>query len=411
MMKNVLRKLKWIGLIYFSINGILLFSQTSYPFINYAEANLKMPKDSSLMLNFFRKMDDLKEGKRLHVKIVHYGGSHVQGGFWSSALHANFQKLNQTEGGGAFAFPYKLAKTNSPPFYRSFGNGKWIRARCVRNEICTELGMCGMAIVTNDSVAGFGMRLTKNEHTKDFHVIRVYHNFNPSFHFNVVSHNPGAYERRDLKPQGFTQFFFKEAVDSIAFEVVRDDTINKDFALSGFDLINEKPGYYFAPMGVNGASTESYLRCKMFVQQLKTIQPDLVILSLGVNDSQGKNFTAENYMANYDSLLSMIKEASPNTAIIFTTTSDNYIKRKSPNKKSITIEQATYKLAEKHKAAVWDLFAVMGGYKSIFKWYKAGLAQRDKVHFNAKGYRLIADLMFNGIYQSYSHNSRFKGPK
>jgi lysophospholipase L1-like esterase len=50
----------------------------------------------------------------------------------------------------------------------------------------------------------------------------------------------------------------------------------------------------------------------------------------------------------------------------------------------------------------------MGGYKSIYKWYKAGLAAKDKVHFNGRGYNLLATMMFDAINRSYKFNSKIK---
>jgi lysophospholipase L1-like esterase len=57
---------------------------------------------------------------------------------------------------------------------------------------------------------------------------------------------------------------------------------------------------------------------------------------------------------------------------------------------------------------VYDLYAVMGGYKSIYKWYKAGLAAKDKVHFNGRGYNILASMMFDAINRSYKYNSKIK---
>ena len=187
--------------------------------------------------------------------------------------------------------------------------------------------------------------------------------------------------------------------------MLRKDTLVKDFALFGFSLENDNPGVYYASMGVNGASTESFLRCENFVTQLKTLQPDLVIFSLGVNDVHGPNFRASDYMAHYDSLVTFVKQAAPDCAILFTTISDNYIRKKTPNKKTMLGDDAILELAEKRNLAVWDLFTVMGGYKSIYKWQKVKLAGRDRVHFSGKGYKIIASLMFDAIMRSYKANS------
>ena len=68
-------------------------------------------------------------------------------------------------------------------------------------------------------------------------------------------------------------------------------------------------------------------------------------------------------------------------------------------------DDAIFELAQKRNLAVWDLFGVMGGYKSMTQWYKVKLAARDKVHFNPKGYKILASLMFDAIMKSYKTNS------
>jgi lysophospholipase L1-like esterase len=379
-----------------------------YPFIQYKQNKLQFGKDSSNMLNFYKKLDELRNGQRDRLTIIHVGGSHVQAGVWTEALHDKFQAIGPFEGGGMYSFPFKLARTNSPHSFKTYTNGIWKRCRCVMKEKCTPLGISGIAVVTNDSANFFALKIQPNEHLKSFTKLRVYHNFNPSFHFSLKRGSPIAYKRIEHMKEGYTLYEFEAPVDTFCFDLLRKDTINKDFALFGFSLENDKPGVYYASMGVNGASTESFLKCEDFVQQLRTLKPDLVIFSLGVNDSHGPNFKASDFMAHYDTLVSWVKESTPDCAILFTTITDNYIRRKTPNKKSIYGEDAIITLAEKRNLAVWDLFEVMGGYKSMYKWYKAGLASRDKVHFNPKGYRIVADLMFEAIMNSYQFNSGYK---
>jgi lysophospholipase L1-like esterase len=175
--------------------------------------------------------------------------------------------------------------------------------------------------------------------------------------------------------------------------------------LYGFDVRNtDKPGIYYAALGANGASTLSVLRCRLFTQQMASIAPDLVIFSLGVNDVQDKNFSGDEYIAHYDTLVSWVRAASPGCAILFTTITDNYVRKKGPNKKSNTVEYCVQKLTQKNGAAMWDMYGIMGGYKSILKWYKAGLARKDKVHFTVRGYYIFSDLMFEAIMRSYKYN-------
>lgn len=395
-----------IFLIGFVLN--VISQTTTYPFIQYDKNKITYYKDSSNMLGFFTKMNELRDGKRKSVNVVHIGGSHIQAGIFTENIHDKLQALGNFEGGGMYAFPFKLGKTNSPHSFKTYSNGTWKRCRCITKEKCTPLGVSGIAVVTNDSANYFALKIQENAHLKNFTKIKVYHNFNNSFHFSYHRGLPAAYKKYDMPKEGYTMYVFDLPQDSVCFDLLRKDTLQKDFALYGFSLENEKPGYYYATMGVNGASTESFLNCEDFSKQLKTLSPDLVIFSLGVNDVHGPNFNAKVYMAHYDSLISKVREASPNCAILFTTISDNYIRKKTPNKKSMLGDDAIYELAEKRGLAVWDLFEIMGGYKSMTKWYKAKLAARDKVHFAPKGYRILSDLMFEALMNSYNANNPIK---
>ncbi len=407
---NILKAL--IALLFIGGN---IFSQTvtptatrTYSFINYGENYLHYSKDSSLMMNFFKKVTDLKEGKRDKVTIAHYGGSHIQAGTWSDKLIYNFQAMGKFEGGGLFCFPYKIAKTNSPHYFKSYTTGKWKRFRCATwKEMCVNLGMAGIAAVTNDSANTFGIKLQKNGHHEQFNSLKIYHNFNTSFQYSLAPMD-SKYIRRDELQKGYTLFEFEQYIDSVNFELLRLDTNRKDFMLYGFSLESTKPGFYYAGFGVNGAASNSYLKCNLFGQQLESVKPDLVILSLGVNDTQGKDFTKEDYIEHYDSLIMEIRKVSPDCAILLTTTTDNYVKRRTANKRPMKAQDAMFELMEKHKAAVWDLYAIMGGYKSISKWYKVGLAARDRVHFSPRGYGIVGQMMFDAIDKSYKTNSKVK---
>ncbi len=401
-----MKKISFYILLIFSLK---LFSQSNIynlSFVDYSKSKISYGKDSSRMMEFFKKMDELKQGKRNRITVAHYGGSHIQGGFWPDKLAENFQSLGNFEGGGIFAFPYKLAKTNSPHYFKTFTTGSWKRFRCASvKEMCLNLGMAGIAAVSNDSANTFGVKLQENKHHAKFNSIKIYYNFNPSFELNLAPLN-SKFKRKDEK--GFTQFDFEEFIDSVNFVLVRKDTNQKDFMLHGLSLENSKPGYYYAAFGVNGASSSSYLKCNLFAQQLETLKPDLIIFSLGVNDTQDKDFSKSEYIEHYDSLIALVRQASPDCAILLTTTSDNYIRRRTSNKRPIKAGEAMFELMDKQNAAVWDLYGVMGGYKSIYKWYKSGLAARDKVHFNGRGYNIIAQLMFDAFLGSYKYNSKVK---
>ena len=384
-----------------------VFSQeqaSKYPFIKENLNHLYFSKDSTAFLKLYKKLDKLKAGKNDRVTVVHMGGSHVQGGTWSNTFVSNLQKEFSTAGGGYFVFPYKIAKTNGQPYVNSFTTGKWKKCRAIGKEACLPLGMSAMSVNTNDSANYFGLAITKRSVCRMFNSVKVYHNFNRSFEFTISPAGNLISDRKDFEKLGYTLFKLNSPLDSIGFNLLRKDTNQKDFILYGFSLENDlSPGFYLAGLGANGASSSSFLKCANLVSQLQTLDADLMILSLGVNDTQSRGFEKEEYIEHYDSLITYAKKANPGVAIILTTTTDNYIKRRTSNKRTVLARDAMFELMEKHDLAVWDLFSIMGGYKSMAKWYKAGLASKDKVHFSPKGYVLLGNLMFDALNRSYNN--------
>lgn len=400
-------KNKLIYLLLFILPRFYSQEQEVYPFMDLNSNHLFFGKDSSSFMRFYQKLDSFSNKTLKRISIVHIGGSHVQGGTWSNSFTQGLQDELKPVGGGYFFFPYKLAKTNSPHFVSSFGNGSWKKCRCVGKDYCLPLGMSGMSVRTNDSVCEFGMALTKKSLIKGFNSARIYHNFNPSFEFRIVVPPEMEAVRLDNKTEGYTQFDLAQCIDSLTFQLTRKDTIQKDFILYGLSAeSNMANSLYLATLGANGAQSSSFLKCTYFTEQLRTIHPDLVILSLGVNDSQNKAFEKEDYIEHYDSLITKVREAAPGTAILLTTTTDNFIKRRTPNKRSEITKDAMFELMNKHGVAVWDLFSIMGGYKSMLKWVKAGLASKDRVHFSGKGYTIIGDLMSSALLKSYYVNRK-----
>jgi lysophospholipase L1-like esterase len=266
--------------------------------------------------------------------------------------------------------------------------------------------MCALSVTSNDSACTFGVLLTQKAACRYVNKVRVYHNFNSSFEFNVALNDSLKVTRTDHQLQGYSLFTFIMPIDSVPFKLVRKDSVTRDFILYGFSMENDMtPGFYLAGLGANGAFSNSFLRCQQLEPQLASLNGDLFILSLGVNDTQSKGFTSDEYIENYDSLITLIKKVSPGAAILLTTTTDNYIRRRTSNKRSIKARDAMFLLMEKHHVAVWDMFTVMGGYRSILSWYKAGMASRDRVHFTSRGYTVLGNLMYEAVTKSYQNHS------
>lgn len=374
--------------------SILSFKAQQYPaFVRTEKNKILFDKDSSDFYRLIEHLKNFQSKKEKRISIVHFGGSHVQGGFWSEAIMHTFQKYFHTTGGGYFVFPFRQVKTNTPYYFKTYSNGKWQVNKCTKvTDSLWYLGMCGISAITDTSC--YLAIKNQNAALTGFTRIKMFYRKNSSY-----SVWPQFAVSSVIEKEYFTEYVLQQKTDSVSFIIQKKDSTQSEFILDGISCENDSSGLYYAGFGVNGATSESFLKCALLLHQLKNIQVDLFILSFGVNDVRNKAFSKKEYIQHYDSLITILRQAHPESTILLTTISDNYIKKRQMNPRTKKGNDAVYEIMKKYQLAVWDLNAVMGGEKSMVKWYKAGLAAKDKIHFNKKGYSILGELMTKAILQ------------
>ena len=187
---------------------------------------------------------------------------------------------------------------------------------------------------------------------------------------------------------------------------MRTDSTQKHFTLYGILLETDDPGFVYHAIGVNGASTSSYLRCQRFSEDLALLRPDLVVFSIGINDAHDTEFDAQRFKENYRQLIDNARKADPDVAVLLTTNTDSYLKRRTPNPNASRVRDVMRELSAEKGCAVWDTFGVMGGLGSIARWQDAGMAQRDRIHLTRAGYTVLGDLLFSALMTNYGDHVR-----
>ena len=116
------------------------------------EKSLNILNDNGLDV-FFKKLDSLDRKLIDNVSILHIGDSHLQAGFGSNETRKILQ-LRFGNSGQGLVFPYKVAKTNSPPDSYSFSNSEWDSFKISKSHSSKyETGVKGYSIVTKDTSA------------------------------------------------------------------------------------------------------------------------------------------------------------------------------------------------------------------------------------------------------------------
>ncbi|MDH8701453.1 lysophospholipase L1-like esterase [Dysgonomonadaceae bacterium PH5-43] len=382
-----------------------------HSFIKEKYNTIQVPgEDSTRLNNFFHKIDTLLCYGEGRINILHIGGSHVQADVFSHQVRKNLDNINgdfQTPRG--FIFPYSIAKTNNPPNYKVSYTGVWEGERNVKRTRGVPLGVGGITVYTSDPEAQVNITLNPDSvYRWEFEQLRLIGYVEdgscmvtPVLYYN----NDTIYGQLDLSLYN-TYIFELPAPDySFSMGFIQHDTIPHTFVINGFIPEKETPGIVYHSIGINGASVPSYLKCEDFENELKNLQPDLIIFGIGINDAVPKDFKPEDFKNNYSYLLEIAERVNPDCAFIFLTNNDSFRRvarrRYLVNTNGTLARKAFFELAEKYNAGVWDLFTLMGGLNSMRKWQNAGLAQVDKIHFTRPGYVLLGDMLYNALIQYY----------
>lgn len=390
------------------------FQSEKYDFIRY-EKNCFIYKGNSRENydSLFKNFNILVRKGSGQIHIFHFGDSHIQADFFPGEMRKRIQDFFQnTVSGRGFVFPYNVAQTNNPPDYKSSSGVEWERCKNVSSKQNCNLGVAGISISTWQNPADLSIVFNnKDELSQSFNKIRIFYNIDEiQAHFSLKAYNGQITEIHKVS-EGFTELGINSYLTQLDLIIEKADSFQKPFTLYGISFENYDPGITYSSVGVNGADTRAFLKCKRFANELNAINPDWIIISLGTNDAYAKSFDENLFFLYYDSLLTVIRNVMPETPILLTTPGDSYRGNKYLNPNNEKAGKVIMQLADKHNAAVWDFFSIMGGLGSIDLWNRNGLTNTDRLHLNRIGYVLQGDLMFEAFVKAYDdflNNNQFK---
>lgn len=393
-----------IYIILFTSLSFALKSQSlcdSLPFINCNENSISARNNESIDL-LIQKFQDLKTKKNNAVNIVHIGDSHLQAGFVTEKIKQNlfqyYSAINDYTAPG-FIFPYTIAQTNNPFFYKVNYTGNWEWCKNVDSEKTCKLGLSGITVRTKDSITSFSIKMQNEKYTYPhkyfFNNIKIFHNNESSINIKVNN-------KKVISKGEFSLIQLDNLTDSVSFTININDT-SKFFELYGIILENDKSKINYHTIGVNGSTAQSYLKCDYFSNQLEIINPDLIIVSLGTNEAYDENFSSLEHKYILRDLVLQIKSAVPNTSILLTTPND-HLKNKELNDNILSVRNNILDICDEFELCSWNFHSIMGGEHSIKQWYSKGLVGKDRLHFKRIGYEIQGELFTKALLDLIEKN-------
>lgn len=394
-----------------------LDSLPNYPFLNF-EANKILQSDSNTLSIFYDKLWKFESERKGKIKILHIGDSHVQGGSWTGAVRSAFHNkfgCGVTERG--FVFPYHMAGSNGPKDYKVEYSGNWTGCRSAFVQQNCSWGLAGFNASSNDD--SLSMKVWSKQGENENY---LFDEFELYVEFDTTSYNLKIGKDSTL----VKSFYFDEIAKVYHFELNKSvDTLSVFFSrkhldevdkkqykvkfkkdsvvVQGMYLGNKQAGISYSEAAVNGGKVQSFLASKNFLRQLQKVSPDLLVISLGTNDTYSSEYSDSSFKAQYGFLLYQINRSLPGANIILTTPGDAQRYMQNHISENVNARKIIIELAQKYNCAVWDWYSIMGGSNSIKEWEKYNLCAYDKVHLNDNGYGLQGKLMYNALLGAYEN--------
>lgn len=372
-----------------------------------AYCNLIFPAGREYMEPFYRKLQQLYMYGTTGVNILHIGGSHVQAGDLSHRIRTRLTEMRpRMAADRGLLFPFRAMKTNGPFNYGLSYTGTWKKSRCVSETPDVLLGLAGAAAMPTDSTCT--LTLTLREDGKwNFAYLRI---LGEPTDINI---EPYVITRGDtifsLPPDGKPGYLFeigeRDSTCQIGFVGLTDSST---FILRGLIPETGRYGVTYTESGINGAAVPSWLRCSSHLEEeLRLMTPDLIIFGIGINDANvpPSSFDPEEFKENYRILIGRLISANPDCALLFITNNDCWINvrgmRKQFNPNTEKVRKAMTELAEEYAGCVFDVYGLMGGFKSSQKWIDRKLMKKDHIHFTREGYFLVGDLLSDALINDF----------
>jgi len=333
------------------------------------------------------------------TSFFHLGDSHLQADYISHTIRTELHKKFGNAGRGLIT-PLKIAKTNEPFNYLTESKNIWKRQLIISKKINQPIGITGLSILSKDTIGSIKIKTFDTDSINySYNTIRVFNDPDSSF---TLSISDSLNEWQGVNNLNAEPTFNSIKSNNTVFLNFSKRGINQNKVLIyGFSVENNKPGILYHSTGINGAKYSDYNKPTQFTNQIKKLNPDLMILSLGTNESFLPNYDSTSFYLTIDSLINKIKIELPNINLILTTPACSF-KYNKKNVNLTSVSKTIVKYAIKNQLPYWDLFEITGGENSANNWKKNLLLNRDGVHYTKQGYILQGQLFVLAFLKGYN---------
>lgn len=378
----------------------------------------EFPKNNiSILYPIFKALDNARN-KEL-IRILHYGDSQIEGDRITAYLRNKFQ--SQFGGSGVGLLPaiqeyditvsmFQTASDNWKRFSVLSQNNPYKHSRFGAVSIFSKFANENK----NDSTLQEAwLKFTKSTETyetnRKFVQCKLFYGYNKS---PVIAELYSGENLTNVKT-----LFSNNSLNKVTWDLnnnANDVTIKfagKESPEIYGIAFDDKKGVAVDNLGLRGSSGLDFSKHDFsFIKQMyKELNVKMLILEYGINVAAQKNANYKEYERWFYSQLQYLKRIDPNLVIIVIGVSDiskkvdgNYV----TNPAVFQIRDAQKNAAFKAGCVFWDLFEAMGGENSMPSWaaQTPTLSAKDYAHFSYSGSKLVAQMFYEAFIYEYNQH-------
>ena len=451
--------LSWIV---FSLSTVMLYGQDPDSLLQQHRSLLNADAHRILrpqqLNHFLQALVHLQHGRRQEVVIAHVGDSHIQADYLPQTLRRAFWQQFGCAGRG-MVFPYAMAETHGPLDYDWTSLSAWTYRRRTFQRGGPDIGITGMGLRGARQEVSLTFAFAKKQPLPFDHLtlygdaqtrwqIEVIDPTRPpalpaQWQYHTVQSGETLYSIGRQYGQPVQQLLSwnqlsgplihpgqqlrveqRRGSAAATYPLLPLDTTTAGVTYrqlpqlaTQFRLLGESPGQpqlygvvlrnrqqrgiLYHMLGTNGTTYYHYHRAERFWRQMRTLQPDLIIITLGTNEALQRRFLTGQVEPEVRGFLRKLKAIAPGGRILLMTNPDAGHRDGRIRQKPGQMRELLLRIAAEEDVAVYDLYAAMGGAGSIYPWREAQLAYRDFIHFTKKGYIFQGALVYEALMQAY----------
>ena len=357
------------------------------------------------LVTFFEKLFQLETKKEGNVRIAYFGDSMTDGDLIVKDFRTYLQEKFGGQGVGFVNITSESASSRSSVTHEFSGNWKTQSYLKVKRP-SRAFGVNGHVFFANDTanVAWVKYKATKTKFASELPRPTLFYGSSSNKEGKVFFVTGDTIVKK-LTPNNTlnTLTLSEGSLKSIKVNFKKADSI----PIYGFNFDDGKGVHVdnFSNRGNSGLPLGSFDINTMRAFHAK-LDYDLIVLQYGANVLNYGTLDYTWYEKRMTKVVNHLKECFPGVAILIVSTADKSTKYDLEMKTDsavVPLNRAQKKYAIKSEASFVNMYTLMGGDGSMVKWVEEvpSKANKDYTHFNHRGAKEAANLIFTQLNQGY----------